>query len=96
MNLTYEQHKASQIIRYEAKRDFIRSIPLSVITDIKNWTYGQFAEWYTPSQASVDNFANEVAYQYCMNADVAAEDVSWDEIYNEFCIDEAFNDTFQD
>ena len=96
MDTTYEQHKASQIAKRQAKRVFIDSIPENVIESIKNWTYGQFAEWCTPSQTTVSNFANEVAYQYCMDADVSAEDVTWDDICYESCIDEAFNDTFQD
>ena len=96
MEPTYEQHKAIQLAKRHAKDKFINSIPKNVVESLESFTFAQFAEWHTPSQRKVANFAREVIYQYCMDVDVCAEDVTWKEILDDSCLDEAFNDTFQD
>ena len=78
-----------------AKVEEIKSNMGEVLVKLEDWTAAQFADWYTPSPRTIKafslNFLIEMVTRHNMPLNT-----TYSEVINDWCIDEAFNDTFQD
>lgn len=65
------------------------------VKSLKSWVDAQFADWYTPSQRAIDSFT--YGFILAMMDDHGMTfDVTYEELINDWNIEESFNDTFQD
>lgn len=77
------------------RTDFFLQFDAETIHQFKRWVYDQLAEWYKPSEYSIEIFMYNTLKIFVSEYKLSY-DVSWIELLEEWDLDEPFMDFFGD
>ena len=81
----------------ETKKELITKIEsLDFYDKAIDWIEGQFSDWYNPSPARLKRFLTGFILEMTRSYKMDINNLTYDSLIDDWCIDEAFNEEFLD